>query len=272
MNDIPYNKGNRVLVWHDEFDGETLDMTKWEFSQSMSNEDVVYDNSAKNIRIENNTLIMQANRSGGGEKPFTLAQGLTTKNIMGFKYGYLEMRAKVPFRHGAWPSFWAMSFPKRHSGNIGWGAEVDIFEVFSDNKTLFPNLHKHGPNREHVMIQDEQNPNRSGGFVFAEDADPNDYHTYGFEWTENYMKFYVDGVCYHTYNITEEYDFGSEKLPGMGGYHEHLYILINNEIFTEHSEWKPAGSALTDDDEMPVTYRIDYIRLYQNPDSESIAF
>ncbi len=272
MSNIPDKIGERVLVWHDEFDGETLDMTKWEFSQSMSNADVIYDNGPENIRIENNTLIMQANRTKSGDKPYTLAQGLTTKNVMGFKYGYLEMRAKVPFRHGAWPSFWAMSFPKLHNTDIGWGAEVDIFEVFSNKNKLFPNLHKHGPNRSHVMIQDEQNPHRSGGYVFPEGVDPNDFHTYGFEWTDKFMKFYIDGECYHTYNITDEYDFGTDKLPGMGGYHEHLYILINNEIFTENSAWKPQGSALTAEDEMPITYQIDYIRLYQNPDSESIDF
>ena len=38
---------NRILVWNDEFDGEKLDLNKWEFSQSMSNSDVLYDNGEK---------------------------------------------------------------------------------------------------------------------------------------------------------------------------------------------------------------------------------
>lgn len=38
---------NRILVWNDEFDGEKLDLNKWEFSQSMSNSDVLYDNGRK---------------------------------------------------------------------------------------------------------------------------------------------------------------------------------------------------------------------------------
>lgn len=261
---------NRILVWNDEFDGEKLDLNKWEFSQSMSNSDVLYDNGEKNFRIDNGTLLMRVNRTDSSEKPFTLSQGLTTKNKMGFRYGYLEMRAAVPFRHGAWPSFWAMSFPRLHSRDIGWGAEVDIFEVFSNENTLFPNLHKHGPNREHFMIQDEQNPNRSGGYRFADDKNPNDFHIYGFEWTKEHMSFFVDGECYHTYNLDDECEFAKTALKGLEGYREHLYLLINNEIFTENSGWKPVGSALNDSDTLPIEYRIDYIRLYQDPENESI--
>ena len=258
------------MVWNDEFDGEKLDLNKWEFSQSMSNSDVFYDNGEKNIRIDNGTLLMRVNRTDSSEKPFTVSQGLTTKNKMGFRYGYLEMRAAVPFRHGAWPSFWAMSFPRLHSRDIGWGAEVDIFEVFSNENTLFPNLHKHGPNREHFMIQDEQNPNRSGGYRFADDKNPNDFHIYGFEWTKEHMSFFVDGECYHTYNLDDECEFAKTALKGLEGYREHLYLLINNEIFTENSGWKPIGSALNDSDALPIEYRIDYIRLYQDPENESI--
>lgn len=38
-----------------------------------------------------------------------LSHGFCTIDTMNFKYGYLEIRACVPFRHGAWPSFWMKS-------------------------------------------------------------------------------------------------------------------------------------------------------------------
>ena len=49
------------------------------------------------------------------------------------------MRARVPYSHGAWPSLWAKSSPTHHEENVGWGAEVDIFEVFSSCIRIYIN-------------------------------------------------------------------------------------------------------------------------------------
>ena len=93
----------------------------------------IYENTHKNIRVENNNLHMQIHRCGD---TFSLCEGLTTLDRMFFKYGYLEMRAKIPFRHCAWPSFWLLGNTKFHNKDIGWFAEIDIFEVFSSEDTL----------------------------------------------------------------------------------------------------------------------------------------
>ena len=173
---------------------------------------------------------------------------------------------RFPYSHGAWPSLWAKSSPAHHEENVGWGAEVDIFEVFSSTNKLYPNLHKYGHNQgHHYDIQ--STALKSNGYTFADGADPNDYHIYGFEWTKDYMKFYVDGVCYQTYDLNADY---ATDLPGMDGYREYIYLLINNELFTQNSDWKAyAGCEITDSDPMPE-YSIDYIRLYQDIQNESV--
>lgn len=78
-------------------------MKKWCFIRSMDRPGAVYDNSEKNVRIEDNKLLMQVHKCGD---TYTLPEGFSTKFTMNFKYGYLEMRAKIPFKHAAWPSFW----------------------------------------------------------------------------------------------------------------------------------------------------------------------
>ena len=260
---IAYKKGNRTLVWYDEFDATTLDNQSWNFEQSMSNPDVTYSNNTENVKIANNNLQMNVTRDSNG---YVLSQGISTQNTMSFKYGYLEMRAKVPFSHGAWPSLWAKSAPSFHEESVGWGAEVDIFEVFSNETTLYPNIHKYGHNNgPHYNIQDTTY--KSNGYTFADTATANDYHIYGFEWTEDYMKFYVDGALYQTYDFANDF---APDLPGMDGYREYIYLIINNEIFTQNSKWKPyAGCEITDSDPLPE-YKIDYIRLYQDIQTESI--
>lgn len=194
---IAYNKDNRVLVWHEEFDGDALDSSSFGFERSMDNSDIAYSNDAQNVKVCNGNLVLKANRTENG---YTTAEGLSTKKTMAFKYGYLEMRARVPYSHGAWPSLWAKSSPTHHEENVGWGAEVDIFEVFSSTNKLYPNLHKYGHDQgPHYDIQ--STALKSNGYTFADGADLNDYHIYGFEWTKDYMKFYVDGVCYQTYDL-----------------------------------------------------------------------
>ena len=62
---------------------------------------------------------------------------------MSFRYGYLEMRARVPYSKGAWPSFWLLSGGALGANpNDAYRVEVDIFEVFSSCDTATPNIHK----------------------------------------------------------------------------------------------------------------------------------
>ena len=44
---IPYEKMGRVLVWHDEFDGDGIDPKKWCFKHTMGAGKVEYDNSER---------------------------------------------------------------------------------------------------------------------------------------------------------------------------------------------------------------------------------
>lgn len=268
---VPSAKEGRVLVWYDEFDGLVLDKCKWGFYPFMKTPNVIYDNSEKHVRIEDGKLHLQVHRAGN---TYSLPQSICTRYTMFFKYGYLEMRAKLPFRHGAWPSFWMMApgspFMDRRNEPDFWWPEVDIVEVFSSENTVIANLHKHG--EVHAMLPgDEANVDR--GYCFENSENLNDeYHVYGFSWDEHYMRWFVDGKCYFEWLIDETSTFVSEELPGTIGFHDYLGIIINNEVFTKDSPWYPEGSALTEEDEMPIDYYIDWVRLYQNPDKEFICY
>jgi hypothetical protein len=91
------------------------------------------------------------------------------------------------------------------------------------------------------------------------------------EWDKDFMKFFVDDNLYCTVPISgEKANFGADVLDGIDGFHDPERLIINNEIFSEKSGWAPEGSRLTDEDEMPIDYWIDYIRLYQNPATEDL--
>ena len=47
-----------------------------------------------------------------------------------------------------------------------------------------------------------------------------------------------------------------------------LYVNLNNFLFTPEASWIPDGAMVDDNMEYPVTYTIDYIRLYQGDNGE----
>ena len=259
----------RRLVWGDEFEGTSLDLSKWRFRATMNSSDCTYTNDARTARVENGCLHLLVVPSGNPAKPQMLSRGVATHDTMGFKYGYLEMRARVPFRHGAWPSFWMTATPAFRTSK--WMAEIDIFEVFSSTNAVVYNLHKWAPGKRHVMLPNgEGHPSRA--FRFPDASKLNDeFHVYGFEWTPQEMSFWVDGKKYGSCPIDEAHDFSPQPIPDMTGFHDFESVIFNNEIFTPGHGWCPPEFRITADDALPIEYWIDWVRLWQK-DGEEIRF
>ena len=264
----PYEKMGRVLVWHDEFDKGEIDYDKWGFSRTMYTEMHEYDNSEKYGRVENGQMHLQVHKSEKEGYNWALTQGFNTLETMAFRYGYVEMRAKIPFRHGAWPSFWCTANPWLRKSE--WGCEIDIFEIFSSDRRVVANLHKWGSGKHTMLPGGEGSITRAYTFENYENLN-NEYHLYAMEWDKDFMKFYVDGTLYCTVPISgEKANFGADVIDGIDGFHDPERLIINNEIFSEKSRWAPEGTRLTEEDEMPIDYWIDYIRLYQDPATEDL--
>ncbi|MBR2838108.1 MAG: glycoside hydrolase family 16 protein [Kiritimatiellae bacterium] len=256
----------RRMVWSDEFDGQALDATKWKFHPTMNSGDCVYTNDSRTARVEDGCLHLLVVPSGDPGKPQMLPRGVSTRDRMAFKYGYLEMRAKVPFRHGAWPSFWMTAQPGLQRS--AWMSEVDIFEVFSSTNAVVANLHKWAGKKGHFMLPGgEGSLNRA--YLFKDCSKLNDeFHVYGFEWTPAEMSFYVDGEKYATLPIDDAHDYCPKEGLGMSGHHDFHNIHINNEIFTPGHGWCPDEFRITLDDKLPIDYYVDWMRLWQKDGEE----
>lgn len=256
----------RCLVWSDEFDGKVLDRSKWGFRKTMDSWDCVYENDERTACVKDGCLLLRAIHSGEPARPQMLSRGVATHDTMAFKYGYLEMRARVPFRHGAWPSFWLTTTPKYRKSK--WEAEIDIFEVFSSTNMVVYNLHKWTPDGKRVMLPNGEG-HASRSFTFPDAARLNDeFHVYGFEWTPTEMSFWIDGKKYATCPVDEVHDFSPNLYPGMDCFHDFQSVIFNNELFSPGRVWCPEEFRLTADDKLPFEYRIDWIRLWQKDGEE----
>lgn len=266
---MDYIKNNSYeLVWNDEFNGQVLDTSKWGYVAKMGGAADMLLKDREVTDIRDGSLFLTAREYKDNENPqikYAVNYSVTTMNTMSFVYGYLEMRGRVPFKHGAWPSLWMSSNGAIHGDDESdYSAEVDIFEVFSSTVEAVPNIHKWYCKGDLKGEHHQFNGwcgGRSKSYIFKNNNAAIDWHLYGFEWTPEFMRMSIDGNFYMQYDLSENFDGMSD----MRCFHKPMYIIINNHLFTEKLFWAPSRDSIVKPEDLPSVYEIDYIRLYQKP-------
>lgn len=237
------------LAWNDEFNGDSLDRSKWNFRAKMNQGDIKNTTDERNVKVEDGNLVL---RSWKEENGYSTNTSVTTDGVMSFRYGYLEIYANVPYVEGCWPSFWMQS--KDVHRTVDYLAEIDVFEIYDTQNTVSSDIHKWYSGEEHFHAG-----GRKWSYKFRRIRNLNhEYHLYGLGWTPDELYFTVDRKIYQRVDLTK--DFG-ERGDGMDGFRDPAYIIFNNFIFTDNSSWK--NPPVNDKTQWPITYKIDWIRLYQ---------
>lgn len=274
------------LVWFDEFNSSTLDSNKWRTDKPRMSGTAEHtiSNAAWAIAQNGGNLKLNAvynewydpnATSGFTSYKYVAPNTVSTENKMSFQYGYLEIRAKVPYKEGCWPSFWLRSHhatDKRQ--NPEFEVELDVFEVFGSKNSLASNLHQQTYNgvsgASFMTISSAINNEEIHTFKNSSNLS-NEYHTYGLEWEPEKIAIYVDGVkqCEWVINKFALLSYGLK--PEVSGFDTTMNVLFNNHIFTESSEYKTSDDNIIEKHEsnLPSEYAIDYIRLYQKDDGVS---
>ncbi len=254
-------------IWAAEFDDpdelKTLFVTNADHMNPGKGSNLSVSEDQNHIYVENSELVLRLTDNGDGT--YVAPRSVSTTDKMSFRYGYLEMRAMVPYQEAAWPSLWLKADKNLHRSDSR--SEIDIFEVFGSQDTCVPNLHKHLWDQSGtIQISNKGNYQGRRGFTFPDKKGlSTQYHTYGFEWTSKYMAFYVDGEWYYKVSIKESDDYCPDKQPGMDCFRDYHYICLNNWLMNMRGEYTPEQGGY-----FPAEYRIDYIRLYQKDDGASV--
>ena len=160
----------------------------------------------------------------------------STKNV------YMEIKAKFPKGDKVWPAIWLID----DSENRKWPPEIDVWEYFGK-------FFKTNRNDEMYMrfIYGLWNDKKDHSFTLnnfqSTYNSSNKFHVFGFNWTENNMKWYIDGELVHTKNKGS--DIPNEDWPNKS-----MCIVMNNGLMRVVDE----GNTI-----FPNSLIIDYLRVYE---------
>ena len=268
---------NPEPVWRDEFDGNSLDGTKWtalnggwkDENQQVRN---CYTRSDENINVSGGSLNLiglykpGATCTGGNTKTGNFTSGFVqTKNKAYFKYGYIEARIKMPKNKSTWPGFW-MS-PNNSPYSAGWPdwGEIDIVEAKGSNRQ-FAASDAHWRDKNTPTGQTGSHRNRQGVIPPSKFGtnDTTEWHTYGVKWTEGKLEYFIDGELHHT--ITEFKNSNSTGSPN-GPFDQDFFLRLNLAIGGNYidSPWNDPNNSVgaTNGEGFPATMSVDYVRVYE---------
>ncbi|HVR83591.1 MAG TPA: glycoside hydrolase family 16 protein [Planctomycetota bacterium] len=217
-----------VLTFDDEFNGNSLDLGKWECSTGQTSPNSAYDPSAV---VEGNGVLQILTYLTDPNGPVTSANTTTgqidTANTFTQTYGWFEFRCKMAPGVGMDEATWMFS----HGGPY---QEIDMPEWLGRNPNTIYLAHLYGPSwyKTGYSLDPATGPDWSAEF-----------HTYAVNWQPDSITFYVDGI---------QYSQTTDQVP-QGP----MYLLISSGATS--NAWGGDINAST----CPNSMVIDYVRVYQ---------
>lgn len=230
------------LSWHDEFDGSSLDTSKWTAlnrQDSFNNEKQYY--RPEQVAVTGGNLVITATDVPLGPKDYR--SGLITSNSI-FGPGRFEARIDLPTTQGMWPAFWL------NPNQVQWptGGEIDILENRGSQPFLTSSAYHWQTNPgpccdQHEYVYHEYTAEEGGNPVNFHAG----FHTYAVEWEETQLRLYVDGNLHRTWNET----------PDRPIFETAKNIIINLAVGGDFGG-DPDGSTV-----FPQQMLVDYVRIWQ---------
>lgn len=245
-------------ILDEEFDGDSLNTNVWNYELHdpgwVNNELQYYTNSKENVYVKDGKLIIQALEKvdGNGKKYYTSGR-INTQNKVDFKYGRVDVKAKMPRGQGLWPAIWMMPTNERLYGQWPRCGEIDIMEYLGhEENKIYGTIH-YGTNS-----QSEQ----SQGFykLGADESFYDDYHVFSVEWEPSEIRFYLDGKLYSTENrwYTGTDGIGTIKYPAP--FDQPFYVILN---FAVGGNWPGNPDETTSFEGDNARMTVDYVKIYQ---------
>ena len=236
------------LVFSEEFDGSGVDSSKWNTryrwgpNWTINNEQQYYVDTQNGsatgydpFRFGGGKLEITADRTPGGRNDLTngksyVSGALTTFGKFQMRYGYVEMRAKMPRGQGLWPALWLLN-----ASDNGNRPEIDIMEFLGRDVSTVYNVYHHY--RGWQLRSTPSYEMKAADFT-------TEFHTFGMRWEPGKIVWYLDG------REVNRYESGDVS-------NEDMYLIVNLAL---GGSW---GGPVDGSTPFPARYTIDYVRAYQ---------
>jgi beta-glucanase (GH16 family) len=254
---INFKESAYNLMWNDEFDYTGApNSSKWHHqtyppvgSSWFNGELQHYTARIENSYVNNGSLKIKAIResfrdpTSGSTKQYTAAR-LNSKYA--FKYGRVEVRAKLPAAQGTWPAIWTLGknisengayWQTQGYGDTTWPTcgEIDIMEQDSNKSITSGAFHFPDSNGNHTY---------TFNYLSVSNTDSS-WHVYSMDWSAETIELSVDGTVFHTLNNAQNPYFDNEH-----------FILLNIAMGGQ------LGGTISDDFISDIM-EIDYVRVYE---------
>ena len=198
LTDEPLNTTTTVADWSEGEAPAVFESDGWTngspFNTQWTANNVIYDNGVAKLTITDNP--------NGSEETFTEYYGGEMRTYQYFGYGDYEVSMKPSNKPGTASTFFTCTGSydtNPHTGQPNPWDEIDIEFLGEDTTKVQFNYYVNGVGGHEYMYD--------LGFDASED-----FHTYGFRWTEDYITWFVDGEPVYRVNATE-----SSPMPSTAG-------------------------------------------------------
>jgi len=242
----------RPLLFSDDFEGTTLDESRWNPHYWWHDEEdgctIVPNNELQwyqpdDVLVSNGILRLRAQKrpivTCGGET-YNYTSGVITSGAddwahpagdkFAFTYGYAEARLKMPLGQGLWPAFWFLPCDQE------WPPEVDVMEFLGDRPSI--------THMTYHYLDDSGNYAEQGDWWVSPHDFSAEWHTFGLDWRPDAMIWYVDGV--ERYRYTDQ-----RRIPS-----EPMYLVLNLAV---GGDWPGPPDAST---VFPSYFEVDYVKVW----------
>ncbi|MBL3655345.1 glycoside hydrolase family 16 protein [Fulvivirga sediminis] len=248
------------LVWSDEFnDDGKPDSANWSYEYGFVRNQELQWYQPENALCDKGSLIITARQEAVANDDYDPSSNnwklnrrqadytsacLHSRGKVTFKYGMLEVRAKIDTTQGLWPAIWTLGEEKPWPSN----GEVDLMEFYrSEQRPVIMANAAWGDHWSDVKWDSEKLPLKH--FTDQKSSWVNSYHIWKMIWTNQAIKLYLDDELLNEIDITK-----TLNSDGYNPFHQPHYILLNLAVGSNGGEpqlWKE-----------PKIYQVDYVRVY----------
>lgn len=233
------------MVWFDEFNQPGMpDTKKWDYDIGANGwgnqEKQMYTRAdAKTVSVRNGSLFITAQKGADGKY---YSARLVSRSKAGWKYGRIEVRARLPRGKGIGAGIWMLPVEEVY-GDWPTSGEIDILEFKgSTPDSIYTSLHTDANNQ---LLQNQLTKAHYLPMNWQ------DFHVYALEWLDDHLYYKIDGKLVFSYKKDKK---ETDEWP----FDQAFYLIFHVAV---GGTW--AGTAGIDDAVFPQSLEVDYIRVSQ---------